>query len=278
MRNTIKAVFRDNQFQTIGELRALLSLYNMTVEEVRGNAKGEDYNGLVYSVIDANGEKIGNPFKSSLFGKSVGYEALQRKATFSKKNIKEKNLTEPTRKTLEYALRRTYDKNELMEILKEKGIDCVFRYTDEGRLYGATFIDHRTHCVLNGSRMGKEFSANSLDKHFNTPIEEQHPFLNTKVTNKSGIMTAIRIPTAVRVKRNSHLMTAVLNTAIAHRVPRPSLMPLTSSIPITLLRMPKKRHSDADFSARRKSVVVQDCNHRLLITTKFKVLCNKKMI
>ena len=87
VRNTIKAVFRDNQFQTIGELRALLSLYNMTVEEVRGNAKGEDYNGLVYSVIDANGEKIGNPFKSSLFGKSVGYEALQRKATFSKKNI-----------------------------------------------------------------------------------------------------------------------------------------------------------------------------------------------
>ena len=174
--NTVKTVFRDYQFQTIGELRALLSLYNLTVDEVRGNAKGEDYNGLVYSVIDANGEKIGNPFKSSLFGKSVGNEALQRKATFSKKNIKDKNLTEPTRKTLEYALRRTYDKDELVQMLKTKGIDCVFRYTDEGRLYGATFIDHRTHCVLNGSRMGKEFSANALDKHFNTPIEEQQPF------------------------------------------------------------------------------------------------------
>ena len=124
----------------------------------------------------ANGNKVGNPFKSSLFGKPVGYEALQRKATFSKKNIKEKNLTEPTRKTLEYALRRTYDKDELVQMLKTKGIDCVFRYTDEGRLYGATFIDHRTHCVLNGSRIGKEFSANALDKHFNTPIEEQQPF------------------------------------------------------------------------------------------------------
>ena len=174
--NTVKAVFRDYQFQTIGELRALLSLYNLTVEEVRGNAKGEDYNGLVYSVIDANGNKVGNPFKSSLFGKTVGYEALQRKAAFSKKNIKEKNLTDPTRKTLEYALRRTYDKDELVQMLKTKGIDCVFRYTDEGRLYGATFIDHRTHCVLNGSRIGKEFSANALDKHFNTPIEEQQPF------------------------------------------------------------------------------------------------------
>ena len=178
--NTVKAVFRDYQFQTIGELRALLSLYNLTVDEVRGNAKGEDYNGLVYSVIDANGNKVGNPFKSSLFDKSVGYEALQRKAAFSKKNIKEKNLTEPTRKTLEYALRRTYDKDELVLMMKAKGIDCFFRYTDEGRLYGATFIDHRTRCILNGSRMGKEFSANALERHFNTPIEEQVPFKEHK--------------------------------------------------------------------------------------------------
>lgn len=174
--NTVKAVFRDYQFQTIGELRALLSLYNLTVDEVRGNTKGEDYNGLVYSVIDVNGNKVGNPFKSSLFGKSVGYEALQHKAAFSKKIIKEKNLTEPTKKALEYALRRTYDKDELVQILKEKRIDCVFRYTDEGRLYGATFVDHRTRCVLNGSRMGKDFSANALERHFNTPIEEQVPF------------------------------------------------------------------------------------------------------
>ena len=174
--NTVKAVFSTYQFQTIGELRALLSLYNRTVDEVRGNAKGEDYNGLVYSVIDKEGEKIGNPFKSSLFGKSVGYEALQNKAAFSKKNIKDRNLTEPTKRALEYALKRTYDKDELVKMLKEKCIDCVFRYTDEGRLYGATFIDHRTHCVLNGSRIGKEFSANALDKHFNTPIEEQQPF------------------------------------------------------------------------------------------------------
>jgi len=43
--NTVKAVFHDCQFQTIGELRALLSLYNLTVEEVRGNVRGEDYNG-----------------------------------------------------------------------------------------------------------------------------------------------------------------------------------------------------------------------------------------
>ncbi len=178
--NTVKAVFSTYQFQTIGELRALLSLYNLTVEEVRGNIKGEDYNGLVYSVIDANGNRIGNPFKSSLFGKSVGYEALQKKAAASKQCIKDRNLIEPTKKALEDTLKRTYDKDEFVRLLKEKGIDCVFRYTDEGRLYGATFIDHRTRCVLNGSRMGKTFSANALEQHFNTPKEEQTPYQEEK--------------------------------------------------------------------------------------------------
>lgn len=173
--NTVKAIFRDYQFQTIGELRALLSLCGLTVEEVRGNARGEDYNGLVYSVIDKNGEKVGNPFKTSLFGKSVGYEALLKKAESSKEKIKSGKLAEPTKKAIEEVLKQTYDKDEFTRLLKEKGIDCVFRYTNEGRRYGATFIDHRTHCVLNGSRMGKAYSANALEHHFNTPEAERIP-------------------------------------------------------------------------------------------------------
>ena len=43
-------------------------------------------------------KKMGNPFKSSLFSKSVGYEALQKKAAASKQRIKEKSLAEPTKK------------------------------------------------------------------------------------------------------------------------------------------------------------------------------------
>ena len=101
---------------------------------------------------------------------------MLKKVAASKQRIKDKNLTEPTKVALEYALKRTDDKDELVKMLKENGIDCVFRYTDESRLYGATFIDHRTHCVLNGSRIGKVFSANALEQHFNTPKEEQIPY------------------------------------------------------------------------------------------------------
>ena len=38
----------------------------MTVEEARGNVRGREYHGLVYSVTDDKGNKVGNPFKSCL--------------------------------------------------------------------------------------------------------------------------------------------------------------------------------------------------------------------
>ena len=173
--NVVKALNGQYRFQTMGEYRALLSLYNITVEETQGNVRGREYHGLVYSVTDDMGNKVGNPFKSSLFGKSVGYEAMQKKFDRSKQQIKERKLADMTRRTVLSVLEGTYDKDKFVSRLKEKGIDTVLRYTEEGRIYGATFIDHRTGCVLNGSRMGKELSANALQEHFTLPYAGQPP-------------------------------------------------------------------------------------------------------
>ena len=157
----------------MGEYRALLSLYNVTVEEARGNVRGREYSGLVYSATDDAGNKVGNPFKSSLYGKSVGYDAVQRKFARSKQEIKDRKLADMTKRTVLSVLEGTYDKEKFIATLKAKGIDTVLRYTDDGRIYGATFIDHRTGCVLNGSRMGKELSANALQEHFTLPYAGQ---------------------------------------------------------------------------------------------------------
>ena len=167
--NIVKVLNGQYRFQTMGEYRALLSLYNMTVEETHGNVRGREYHGLVYSVTDDMGNKVGNPFKSSLFGKSVGYEAVQRKFARSKQEIKDRKPAGMTKRTVLSVLEGTYDKEKFVATLKGTGIDTVLRYTEEGRIYGATFIDHRTGCVLNGSRMGKELSANALQEHFTLP-------------------------------------------------------------------------------------------------------------
>ena len=173
--NIVKAISGQYRFQTMGEYRALLSLYNMTVEEAHGNVRGREYHGLVYSATDDKGNKVGNPFKSSLFGKSVGYEAVQKKFARSKQEIKDRKLADMTKCTVLSVLEGTYDKEKFVAALKGKGIDTVLRYTEEGRIYGATFIDHRTGCVLNGSRIGKELSANALQEHFTLPYAGQPP-------------------------------------------------------------------------------------------------------
>ena len=64
------------------------------------------------------------------------------------------------------ALNNTRTESEFQEALQKKGIDLVLRRNDEGRIFGATFIDHNERAVLNGSRLGKEFSANVLNERF----------------------------------------------------------------------------------------------------------------
>ena len=173
--NVAKAVMATYRFQTMGEYRALLSLYNVTVEEARGMVDGREYHGLVYSATDDAGNRTGNPFKASRIGKSVGYEAVQRRFEYSKEQIRDRRLAETTRRTVAAALARTYRREEFVALLKAKGVDVVFRHTEEGRIYGATFIDHRTGCVLNGSRLGREFSANALQEHFTLPYAGTPP-------------------------------------------------------------------------------------------------------
>ena len=166
-----------HQGTTCNALHVLLKgKLNVDVLDVSGNiVRGREYNGLVYSVTDDSGNKVGNPFKSSLFGKSVGYDAVQRKFARSKTEIKDRKLADMTKRTVLSVLQGTYDKERFIATLKEKGIDTVLRYTEEGRIYGTTFIDHRTGCVLNGSRMGRELSANALQEHFTLPYAGQPP-------------------------------------------------------------------------------------------------------
>ena len=48
--------------------------------------------------------------------------------------------------------------------LAKNGITVLFRENENGRIYGVTFIDHEQKAVFNGSRLGKEFSANVFNE------------------------------------------------------------------------------------------------------------------
>lgn len=175
--NVIKPLSEMYRFQSITEYRALLSLYNISVEKVEGSNQGNKYEGLVYSALDEKGNRVGKPLKSSLFGKSEGVARLEEKMQSSGEAIKSGKLAEGTKA----ALKASRTESQLRDALRKKGIDVVLRRNDEGRIYGATFIDHNSRTVVNGSRLGKEFSANALNQRFadNSPREDlQKPAQN----------------------------------------------------------------------------------------------------
>ena len=138
----------------------MLAAYNVCAEEVKGEINGRPYQGIVYSAMNGKGEKVGNPVKASRIGKSVGYEAVQRRMERSGEAIKNGKLKERTRKIVAAAMQTAHNRQEFEQELKRQGIDVVFRRNDNGRIYGVTFIDHDSRVVLNGSRLGKEYSAN----------------------------------------------------------------------------------------------------------------------
>lgn len=178
----IRPLVKSYHFQTMGEYKALLSLYNITVEEIKGGTTDKMFNGLVYSAIDDKGERIGKPFKSSLFGKLVGYETLQQRMLQSGEIIKQKRLKNRSKIALIKTMKSPGNRAEFEKQLAANGIHVVFRQNDAGRIYGVTFIDHQNKCVLNGSRLGKEFSANVFNELF-TSSKENHESLSQQNIN-----------------------------------------------------------------------------------------------
>jgi hypothetical protein len=165
--NVIRPITRDYYFLSLKEYRTLLTLYNIGVEEVRGDINGKEYKGLVYSALNKKGEKTGTPFKSSLFGKSVGIEALEKRMEQSAEIIKNKRLKERSKKIISTALLTSKNRADFEGALAKQSISVLFRGNEQGRIYGSTFIDHEQKCLFNGSRLGKEFSANVFNELFN---------------------------------------------------------------------------------------------------------------
>lgn len=179
VQNTVKLVGMRYRFQTLGEYNAVLSLYNIRCEPTDGKVNGREYHGLVYFAMNDNGDTVSTPFKASRLGKFASRAAVEGHFERSKDSVDVK----PTKRMVASVMAQSSDKDDFITRLNAKGIDLVLRYNEEGRIYGATFVDHNTHTVLNGSRLGKEFSANAFERWFNGDGEK--PVIMAPVTPDS---------------------------------------------------------------------------------------------
>ncbi|MCT3960141.1 relaxase/mobilization nuclease domain-containing protein [Elizabethkingia anophelis] len=167
MAGVIRHIAKYYKFQSLGEYNALLSLFNITTERIQRETNGKLEEGLLYFALNEMGNKAGPPFKASLFGKNAGLSALEEHFLKSKDIL----TNHPDKKALQALIRdilkSVHTEVEFRKQLTEKGIDLMIRRNDAGRLYGITFIDHHSKTVWNGSRLGKEFSANTFNDYWN---------------------------------------------------------------------------------------------------------------
>jgi hypothetical protein len=166
IRNVVRHLTENYKFQSFNEYRALLSLYNIEAQEVKGERAGNVFEGVIYSATDDEHNRIANPVKSSVLGKFAGAKKLRK--------IYEKSAATPDiaakdriRATLSSAMKTAKSEKDLITLLKSKNVDLILRKNDTGRIYGATIIDHQAKSVMNGSRLGKEFSANKINELLN---------------------------------------------------------------------------------------------------------------
>ena len=173
--NVVRMVLGHYRFCSLGELNAILSAYNLAVEEIKTEFRGKKYDGLVYVPTDDKGGKISTPINASDIGRGVGYTAVQNKIQKSKQTVKV--LIPVIRNKVLQAMRTSpRTEKDLQNRLEEQGLCVVIRKNANGRIYGITFIDDEVGIALNGSRLGKGYAANVFNTYFSNPTH--NPFLD----------------------------------------------------------------------------------------------------
>lgn len=179
--NVVGAVFSQYKFTSLPEFNAALKQFNVAAD--RGKEEGRIYKnrGLVYRILDSDGNKVGVPIKASSIGCKPILDNLEKK--FTANEVAKEPLKQRTKNTIDECLHLSSGSiKNLVTILKQKNIYTVLRQNAEGRLYGITFVDNQNKVVFNGSDLGKGYSAAALQTRLSTVSEN---ILTKDETNRS---------------------------------------------------------------------------------------------
>ncbi|SJZ67663.1 Relaxase/Mobilisation nuclease domain-containing protein [Chitinophaga eiseniae] len=170
--NVLDAVLKTYKYSSLPELNAILRLYNVAADRGKEDSRVFQKGGLLYRVLDAQGNKVGVPIKASSIHSKPTLAYLENQ--FQKNQPLKEGHAGRLKTAIDWALagKKQLSLPQLIAALEKQGIATVRRQSAAGQLYGITFIDHRTRCVFNGSDLGKQYSAVGLQKRCASPDQE----------------------------------------------------------------------------------------------------------
>lgn len=188
IRSIVLSALKNYRFASVTELGTLLGRRNVAVEEVSGEVRGKPYAGILYGALDDRRERVGKPFKSSLFGREFGHKALQKRFAEAREFLKSAPEAVRTRERVREAMSAPTLAAFAAELARAE-IEVVVRQNDQGRIYGITFIDHRAGLVANGSRLGKEFAARNLDLRYGSGAPKAQQILYAQLVQEESTVS-----------------------------------------------------------------------------------------
>ncbi len=163
IQNVLEAVLNQYRYTSLPELNAVLKQYNVMAERGNENSRVFQHNGLLYRILDADGNPVGVPIKASLFFNNPTLKSLQEK--FKENEAKRM----PHKARIKNAIDLFFAAKKatlphLIKTLEKQGIHVALRQNYTGLIYGITYVDHQTKCVFNGRVLGKQYSAKAIQE------------------------------------------------------------------------------------------------------------------
>ncbi len=160
--NVLDHVLKHYKFTSLPELNAVLKQYNVMADRGKEDSRMYEQKGLVYRVLDKDGRKIGTPIKASAFYNKPIFKELEK--IFAKNLSLKQDLKRGIKVEIGLILNRhsPLSLDKFNDELRKCSIHATMGQNDKGFVYAITYIDHKSGAVINGSELGKEYSAEAV--------------------------------------------------------------------------------------------------------------------
>jgi hypothetical protein len=207
--DVVRFVSRSYKYTSLPELNAVLRQFNVAADRGGEHSRMYEKKGLLYTALDDNGRPVGVPIKASAIPGKPTLAFLEKQ--FKLNEVLRTAYKNPIKQSIDSVLSKSMTTKDQFRIeMAKAGIAVVYRDNAQGRTYGITFIDQRSRVVMNGSDLGKNYSAAAILSQLDNRQGKTVPLPRTDDKPPYGI-SVIREGDVAR--RNEHVIITNLLSA-----------------------------------------------------------------